>query len=92
MSEMGEMFREIRKERQERNHERYRAAPGLLLANGISFTCKDDGYHLIIQVADQVIDFWPSTGHWACRPSRKRGSGIDKLIAHHKALSAQPAT
>ena len=48
-----------------------------LIDLSIPFESKNFGYHLII---DGKVDYWPSTGKWFVRDSKKKGSGFNKMI------------
>ncbi len=51
---------------------------------GIPFLEKNRGYHLILNINDKLVDFWPSSGKWSIRPGKKgnppvRGVGLENL-------------
>jgi hypothetical protein len=54
---------------------------------GISYESKNQGAHLILSAGDKVINFWPGTGLWVIRGSKKQHRGIRHLIAHVKKIS-----
>ena len=80
MSELGEMFAEMKARRKARNLARKSESTALLLSSGIKFESKNYGEQLIIMTAKGVIDFYPSTGQYIKRASKKRQNGVNKLI------------
>lgn len=50
--------------------------------NGIPFTSHNDGAHLLIDLEQFVIDFWPGTGLWHVRSlsGKQQGRGVFPLI------------
>lgn len=80
---MGEDFREVRKDSQERRQEHRRRSPIALREAGIAFTSHNEGAHLIVA---GEWDFWPGTGKWCHRgPPKKEGRGVFNLINRIKA-------
>jgi hypothetical protein len=49
----------------------------LLIKFGIPFESKNYGAHLVV---DCNIDFWPSTGLFINRKTKKKGRGISNLL------------
>ncbi|MCW9716804.1 hypothetical protein [Avibacterium sp. 21-594] len=82
MSDMGEMFRELRSARQEKCFKNKINGKVLLTVNGIPFkSCSDT--HLQINTKKGVINYYPSTGLWFYSNSKYRQRGIKKLIKHY---------
>lgn len=64
----------------------------LLRDNGIVFTSKNSGAHLIVEGNDGFIDYWPGTGRWKTRgnpgtwhfegKNSVQGFGAHNLVAH----------
>jgi hypothetical protein len=82
MSEMGEMFNALKKERQKKRAENRVASTATLVSRGIRFESHNDGIHLMVNGPDGYVDFWPSTGKWVCRATGRKGRGVKNLIAH----------
>jgi len=79
MSELGEIFKELKLVSQEkRAHNRERSAE-FLRSEGIPFIRKNCGSHLIVTSLDGLIDFWPGTGKFIARSGGK-GRGVKNLI------------
>ena len=54
-----------------------------LVSSSIEFRSNDEGTHLIIDEYNTgVIDYWPSTGLWIPRNTKKRHRGIRPLIKY----------
>lgn len=78
MSEIGDVWDAIRTNVQEEKRARVAAAPARLTEAGLRFVVFDgDGQHIRVE---DVWDFWPSTGLFMRRGSRRRMHGIEKLI------------
>lgn len=80
MGDMGDFWgdtKEARKEesrkRKDRNHAH---AIDQLAKNGVSSKSKD-GVHYVV---DSRFDYWPSTGLFINRKTKKRGRGIKNLL------------
>jgi hypothetical protein len=66
-SDMGEMFNDWRKAKQEKRASNRDASAQLLMAAGIGFESRNDGAHLIVAGR---YDFWPGTGGCGWRAAR----------------------
>ena len=77
----------MRSNDQNRRRTRCLSAPERLTAAGIDFEMHNDGTHFIVDRRAGLVDFWPSRGIWidrhtkSRRGNKKRGHGIDSLIA-----------
>ncbi len=60
----------------------------LLVESGIPFSLHNGGAHLIVKVRHGFVDFWPGTGSWVCRSTKKQGRGVRKLIDYAAHLPA----
>lgn len=72
--------RAARNKRRRENRSRQRAITGAkakerLTLCGVSFTEHNNGYHLVIQGAARVIDFWPNSGKFHIRGTVAYGQG-----------------
>lgn len=66
-SDMGDMWREHRKDMQAVRASRREADTEFLRRNKIAFESKNGGAHLIVTAGKAVADFWPGTGRWQIR-------------------------
>lgn len=80
MSEMGEMFNEHRKARQEKRASNRDQSAVILQRAGVIFEEKNLGSHLIVLGGAKTIDFWPGTGLWIVRGTMQKRRGVRKLI------------
>ena len=55
-----------------------------LKERGVAFSEHNGGAHLVVQGLHGFIDYWPGTGKWVCRVSRKSGFGSETLIRYIK--------
>lgn len=85
--DMGAMWREIKKQRQEKREKNRETSPALLKKQGIEFEEKNMGAHLIVKHNGHTVDFWPGTGKWITRGGKFtiKGRGVMKLIKHIQA-------
>lgn len=79
MSEMGEMFNDLRKDRQEKRAHNRDASAQYLKDRGIPFDSKSGGAHLMIPNAGSWVNFWPGTGLWQVAIGGKKGRGVKSL-------------
>ena len=82
MSELGDTFRAMKDESKERRRSHRDNALILLKQAGILFEEKNGGAHLIVKGNDAYIDFWPGTGRWIPRDTKKKGFGVRNLIKY----------
>ena len=82
MGDMGEVFNDMRKAKQERRAANTKDSTAMLAGHGIDFESHNSGAHLIVHAGVCKIDFWPSTGLWIVRGSKKRHGGVRKLIEY----------
>lgn len=68
-----------RKSRADRKRDRL-LSPNFLKENGINFSVKDGGVHLIVESKRGVIDFWPGTGLFIPRNTGFRMQGVQSLL------------
>jgi len=82
------LWRELKRQRQERRAGNRERAPETLRRHGLIFGEHNHGAHLIVCLEGRIVDFWPGTGRWIERPeqvstSRPRdGRGIFNLLRH----------
>ncbi|MER1940616.1 hypothetical protein ABS755_07900 [Castellaniella sp. FW104-16D08] len=82
MSEMGDDWNEIRKERQAKRATNRDQSAGYLAQRGIHYTSHNGGAHLIVEGPECFIDFWPGTGRWRTRDGHT-GFGVRNLVLHY---------
>lgn len=80
-SDMGEMWNEVKKERQEKRASNRENSADYLAQRGIPFVSKNAGAHLIVEGSECFIDFWPGTGKWHSRNGDK-GFGVRNLVTY----------
>jgi hypothetical protein len=78
--DIGEMFRAINKQRQEARASHRKTSPEHLRAAGVNFLTKNDGAHLVVTTKRGLLDFWPGTGLWIDRTTRREGRGVFNLL------------
>lgn len=84
MSDMIDTFKALQERGKARRAKNRDQSPDLLRQHGIAFTDHNLGAHLIVEGPQGYIDFWPGTGRWNDRTTRKKGFGVGNLIAHIK--------
>ena len=78
--DMGDMWREVKKHRQQKRARNRQSSPQQLTAAGIAYETKNGGSHLVIEPNGHRIDFWPGTGLWIPRGGERRNRGVRSLI------------
>lgn len=88
MSDLGDDFRAFKGYKRERKQQNYiNVKPEQKLKDaGIFYESHNNGLHLIIQVNESKIDFWPTTGKWSVRKGIE-GFGVKALINFVKAAA-----
>ena len=81
-SDIGDVFKELRKRGKTKRAKNRENAPRLLKEAGITFDVYNSGAHLIVGHGDVVVDFWPGTGLWIPRTENTRGYGVHNLISY----------
>ena len=61
MGDMGDMYRDWDALKKERKAERFEEAMAWIKEKKIPFESKNNGYHLVIEITKQRMDFWPTT-------------------------------
>ena len=83
MGDMGDMYREMNRLRKEKRQRNMKDSNTFLVAKGINFRTNNGGAHLIINEPNTgPIDFWPSTGLWIPRNTKKKSRGVQNLITY----------
>ena len=85
MSEMAEIWGDLRAMRQAKKRSNLAASTQMLLDSGIQFVTHNGGIHLTINKGSEVIDYWPSTGLWWIRGTSNKRRGIARLLTYMKA-------
>lgn len=74
-----DIFKDLKKQRQEENAIRLRETPAILTKAGIKWKSFNDGQHLVFKTkSNREVALWPSTGKW-CYGTR-RGGGLEYLL------------
>jgi hypothetical protein len=81
--DMADDFRALREESQRRRQSNREQSPLALTAAGLQFTVHNDGAHLVVCAR---WDFWPGTGKWIDRKTKRGGRGVFQLIRMVQAL------
>lgn len=89
MSEIGETFAALRQIKRNKKLSNLIYSTDLLDKKGIKYESKNDGIHLIVECGSWFVDFWPSTGKYRCRGSKKHGRGIRELLKYIDKRNAQ---
>ncbi|HDR1160558.1 TPA: hypothetical protein R4341_000755 [Pasteurella multocida] len=85
MGDMGEAFRDYSKFRKEKRRNNLIYNTDLLIKSEVNFTSKNGGVHLIIEVNNMILDFYPSTGLWWDRNNKgKKYRGVKNLLRYIK--------
>lgn len=79
MSEVVEIYQEIREERKNKRWNNYEKSKQILIDRQIDFTEKANGHFII-----ENYDFWATTGLFIHRKRKKRGRGIHNLLKQLK--------
>ena len=82
MSDMGDDFNALRKERQEKRADNRDQSAAVLTRAGVLFESKNLGTHLIVEAGARTVDFWPGTGLWIVRGVPDKRRGVRKLIEY----------
>jgi hypothetical protein len=82
MSEMAEIWGDLRQIRQEKKRSNLAASTKILQQKNIPFVSNNGGIHLVLRRGEQFIDYWPSTGLWWIRGTSHKRRGITRLLAY----------
>ncbi len=87
MGDMAEGFRAMTKHKKEkREHNTFDSTRILEKAMRVlkTFTMekKNDGAHIVVFAKNDTFDFWPSTGLFISRGTKKKKRGVMKLIQY----------
>jgi hypothetical protein len=82
MSELGEIFKELKEERRTKRWSNFESSLKLLESRGIDYqVCNAATGHTLV---NGEVDFWPTTGRWRQRGTGKSGRGVRSLIRYTK--------
>ena len=79
-SEESIFWKEFRKEGQERKWQRYKRDKDKLISHGVDFIEKANGHFIINRDGKPFLDYWGTTGLIVERKTKKRHSGINKIL------------
>ena len=82
MGDMGDVFNEWKKEKQQRRASHRDNAAKELEKYAIYFESKNGGAHLIVEGPSSFIDYWPGTGRWIPRDTKQRQFGLRNLLKY----------
>lgn len=80
INEVSEMWRDYREARQEKKRENLKFSTDLLDRHSIKYVSHNHGIHLVIEGRNGPIDFWPSTGLYIERKTKRKLRGIVRLL------------
>lgn len=84
MSDTAELYAAMRQNSATRRAENRSKSATLLVESGLSFHSNNGGVHLTVNSDGVVVDFWPGTGKWTVRKTKKSGRGVFNLIKFYK--------
>lgn len=90
MSEIGDMWRDIKAASQQKRAQNRVDSARRLREADISFSEHNNGAHLIVYAVLGTVDFWPGTGQWIVRGLSQRHRGVQKLINYCKGTTSEP--
>lgn len=77
MSDLGDLFKALKEDSKAKKLDNVKASMALLVDAGIEYqVLSHNGPHLRVG----KYDFWPSTGVWIDRESRRKYRGVSNLI------------
>lgn len=85
------MYRANREESQARRASNRERSANLLSEHDVDFETKNGGAHLIVKGAGKTFDFWPGTGKYVDRQTKKLGCGVFNLL-RALGIAVQPKT
>lgn len=71
-----------KRERKKKRHQNKEYSTNLLIREKIDFESFKEGDHLVITHNNKVIDFWPSTGKFIDRKTKKHRRGVKVLLLY----------
>lgn len=80
MGDMGEMFKAWNKAKKEKKLSNQMFSYELVNASFDKVEQKNGGVHLICHHNERIADFWPSTGKYSIRGTKKYKRGVKNLI------------
>lgn len=79
--DMGEFWRGVKEQSQQKRATNREDSAQMLKAAGVEFQDHNLGAHLIVTAPNTLVDFWPGTGLWTPRSTKKSKRGVRSLIA-----------
>lgn len=84
MSDTIDDFRSLAGLARDEREKRREAVPKILEDANIGFASFNEDRHLIIDSPFDTVDFWPGTGLYIWRKTKKRSNGVQNLIKEIK--------
>jgi hypothetical protein len=78
--DMSATFRALKQHSQGKRRSNLDNSTKLLRERGITFDVYNNGVHLAIRSGERTWDFWPSTGKFIERKSKRSGRGVFNLL------------
>lgn len=79
-SEIDEIYAELKKISQAKRASNRARSTQILINFGVKFESKNMGAHLVVNCRKGIIDFWPGTGKFITRETKKQGRGVRHLL------------
>ncbi len=80
MDDEGDFWRRFNIEAGNKRQSNMEKSTKILMDNGIRFHSRNGGIHLIVFGQVKEFDYWPSTGKFINRKTKKAGRGVFNLI------------
>ena len=80
MGDMREAFDALKEYSRDKRLSNKLKSTMILRSKGVEFHSKNNGSHLIVDSGDGLIDFWPSTGKYQIRKTKRFGRGVKNLL------------
>lgn len=77
MSDTGDYWRDVNGFFQSKRRSNLESSTEIIESSGVPFVSKNNGVHLIVA---NRLDYWPSTGLFIDRETKKRGRGVRNLL------------
>ena len=80
MGDMAEIFNAMKDGWKEKRASNTEKSTAILIQKDVIFESKNNGAHLIVKSINGFIDFYPSTGLFIDRQTKKKSRGVFRLL------------
>jgi len=80
MGDMGDVFRALSEYNKCKRTSNTEKSTKILMQNNIKYVSNNNGVHLIVTGKNGLYDYWPSTGLFIDRQTKKRRRGVFNLL------------